>query len=86
MSRAGELGVERALERLRVFPFDAGPAATLDTQRELRTGFPEVILAERKSPEDVVSAFARLAGAAGLLMATRCTGAHATACCSGSWA
>jgi len=75
----GELKVEQALEMLRVFPFEAGLAGTLDTQRELRTGFPEVILAEHKRPVDVVSAFGRLAGVAGLVMATRCTDAHATA-------
>ena len=76
---AGETSVERALDTLRIFPFDAGQAGTLDVQRELRTGFPEVVLAERKSPEDVVSAVARLAGVAGVVMATRCTDTHATA-------
>jgi NCAIR mutase (PurE)-related protein len=76
---AGETSVDRALETLRVFPFDTGESATLDLQREIRTGFPEVVLAEHKSPDDVVSAFARLAGVAGLVMATRCTDAHAEA-------
>ena len=76
---AGELDVAGALEVLRHFPFDAGSSDTLDTQRELRTGFPEVILAERKSPGDVVSAFERLARVTPLVMATRCSDAHASA-------
>jgi hypothetical protein len=75
----GETTVERALETLRVFPFDAGGSATLDLQREIRTGFPEVVLAERKSPEDVLAAFGRIAEVAGVVMATRCTDAHAEA-------
>jgi NCAIR mutase (PurE)-related protein len=76
---AGQTSVDRALDTLRVFPFDSGRSETLDVQRELRTGFPEVVLAERKSPDDVVSAVAGLAGVASVIMATRCTDAHVTA-------
>ena len=76
---AGETSVECALDTLRIFPFDAGESATLDVQRELRTGFPEVVLAERKSPDDVVAVVARLADVTGVVMATRCTDEHAAA-------
>jgi NCAIR mutase (PurE)-related protein len=76
---ADETSVERALDRLRVFPFDSGPSYTIDMQRELRTGFPEVVLAEGKRPEDVVTAVARLVGVASVAMATRCTAAHVSA-------
>jgi NCAIR mutase (PurE)-related protein len=76
---AGETSVERALDTLRIFPFDAGETSTLDVQRELRTGFPEVVLADRKSPEDVVSAVGRLRDVTGVVMATRCTEEHAAA-------
>ena len=76
---AGETTVDRALDALRVFPFDSGTSHTLDLQRELRTGFPEVVLAERKSPEEVVAAVSGLVDVASVVLATRCTDAHAAA-------
>jgi NCAIR mutase (PurE)-related protein len=75
----GQTSVEHALDTLRIFPFDLGETSTLDVQRELRTGFPEVVLAERKSPRDVVSAVGRLAAVTGLVLATRCNEEHAAA-------
>ncbi len=45
----GDLDVEEAVERLRHLPFEELECARVDHHRELRQGFPEVILGESKS-------------------------------------
>lgn len=45
---------------------------TLDTGREARTGAPEVVLGEGKTPDDVVAAANALLRARGLAIVTRC--------------
>ena len=46
----GKTGVEEALTRLRHLPFEDMGFAKLDHHRALRTGNPEVIFAESKTP------------------------------------
>ncbi len=68
----GELGIDAALDRLRVLPFeDVSGFALLDNHRALRRGFPEVILAEGKTPDQVSQIFQRLAGHNDRVLATR---------------
>ena len=45
----GDLDVEEAIERLRHLPFEEIDCASIDHHRELRQGFPEVILGESKT-------------------------------------
>ena len=52
--REGKLGVEEALERLAHLPYEDLGFAKPDTHRALRRGFPEVILGEGKTPDQVV--------------------------------
>jgi pyridinium-3,5-biscarboxylic acid mononucleotide synthase len=67
----GEVAVEKALESLRTLPFeDVGPAL-LDHHRQIRTGFPEVVYGEGKTPEDVVSVVEALAAAGAPVLVTR---------------
>ncbi len=47
---AGSTSVAAALERLRNLPFEDLGFAKLDHHRALRTGMPEVIFAESKTP------------------------------------
>lgn len=47
--KEGSLSVEEALSRLRHLPFEEIEEATVDHHRELRRGFPEAVLGERKS-------------------------------------
>lgn len=76
---SGGIGVEEAVAALRDLPLrDLGHTA-LDTQRELRTGVPEVIYAAGKSPGQVAAAFAALAESAPFVLATRCEPAHVAA-------
>jgi len=53
--RAGKLSPTRALERLRRLPFEDLGFAKIDHHRSLRQGFPEVVLARGKRPEQVVA-------------------------------
>lgn len=69
--REGRTGVPEALERLRGMPFEDLGFAKLDHHRALRTGMPEVIFAESKTPAQVALIFARMAQAGGNVLATR---------------
>jgi pyridinium-3,5-biscarboxylic acid mononucleotide synthase len=69
--RAGQTSVDTALERLRDLPFEDLGFAKVDHHRALRTGMPETIFAEGKTPEQVAQIFARMAKAGGNVLATR---------------
>ncbi len=69
--REGSMGVADALERLRNLPFEDMGFAKLDHHRALRTGMPEVIFAESKTPAQVAAIFSALAKAGGNVLATR---------------
>lgn len=55
MVRIGELSVEGALERLRTFPFHDMGFTKIDTHRHLRKGFPEVVLAQEKTAQQIIN-------------------------------
>jgi NCAIR mutase (PurE)-related protein len=69
--RSGSASVAEALERLRNLPFEDLGFAKLDHHRALRTGMPEVIFAESKTPAQVAAIFERMAKAGGNVLATR---------------
>jgi pyridinium-3,5-biscarboxylic acid mononucleotide synthase len=69
--REGRIAVSDALDRLRGMPFEDLGFAKLDHHRALRTGMPEVIFAESKTPAQVALIFARMAQAGGNVLATR---------------
>jgi pyridinium-3,5-biscarboxylic acid mononucleotide synthase len=58
--RAGKLGVDEALLRLRGFPVEEIGFATLDMHRALRKGFPEVVYGPGKSVEQLTSIVDRM--------------------------
>ncbi len=69
---SGTISTEQALQRLRSLPFeDVAGFARLDHHRALRCGFPEVIFAQSKTPEQVVHIFRRLAERNDRVLATR---------------
>ena len=51
--KGGKLSVEDAVDRLRNLPFEDIGFARIDHHRSLRQGFPEVIFARGKAPEQV---------------------------------
>ena len=69
--REGRTDVTAALERLSSLPFEDLGFAKIDHHRALRTGMPETIYAEGKTPEQVAKIFARMAKAGGNVLATR---------------
>ena len=69
---AGKVDVEQVLQRLKELPFErVGDFATVDTHRQLRCGFPEVILGEGKSVEQCSAIAAKMAEGGSALLATR---------------
>ncbi len=70
--RAGELDAGAGLERLSRLPFEDLGFARVDVHRELRQGAGEAVLAEGKTPGEVVAIVAALLdGGAGSVMVTR---------------
>jgi len=69
--RRGDCPIDAALERLRDLPYEDLGFAQVDHHRALRNGFPEVILGEGKSPEQVIAIAGRMAAAGGNVLVTR---------------
>ncbi len=58
--RRGRLSISQAMERLRHLPFEDLGFAKIDHHRTLRQGFPEVIFAQGKAPEQVEAIVAKM--------------------------
>ena len=68
---SGELDVEAAMDRLRLLPYEEIGFAKVDHHRHLRKGFPEVVLCQGKTAEQVAEIVQRLLPPAGVVLATR---------------
>lgn len=77
--RGGRVSVDDALGSLRDLPYEDLGFAKLDHHRELREGFPEVVLGLGKSPEQVARIAERLSARSGRVLVTRATLEHAQA-------
>ncbi len=51
----GDVGIDDALESLKILPFEDIGNATIDHHRHLRLGFPEVIFGDGKSDGDIIA-------------------------------
>ena len=69
--QSGALTPAAATERLANFPYEDLGHARIDHHRSLRTGLPEVIYAQNKSPEQTAEIFARMAASGIDVLATR---------------
>ena len=67
----GTISVGEGLEKLRHFPSENISDACIDNQRALRTGIPEVIFGQSKSPEQIVSIARSMLTKTGPVLATR---------------
>jgi NCAIR mutase (PurE)-related protein len=74
---AGDTSIDNALRELRQLPFRTLEFAHVDTHRHLRTGFPEVVLGEGKTPEQIAAILKELAGGGSTALATRVSPAAA---------
>ncbi len=67
----GELSIEEAQRQLKIAPYEELGYAKLDTHREIRSGFAEVIFCSGKSDEHLFSIFGHLYEANGEVLGTR---------------
>jgi NCAIR mutase (PurE)-related protein len=67
----GAVGAAEAAARLASLPYEDLGFARIDHHRSLRTGLPEVIFAEGKTPEQTAAIFARMAASGVDVLATR---------------
>ncbi len=72
--QAGRTDVQDALSSLKNFPYDDTLGyARLDTHREIRTGFPEVVFCQGKTVEQCVGIARKLRETASVVLMTRAT-------------
>lgn len=77
--QTGAVSPSAASDRLATLPYEDLGHARIDHHRALRTGLPEVIYAQGKSPEQTAEIFARMAANGTDVLATRADAAIATA-------
>lgn len=77
--RDGEVDEDEIVQRLARRPFEEHMLGRFEQNRSVRTGLPEVILAEGKRPEEVADIFRTYLADGRALMATRVTGEVAEA-------
>src|SRR6188768_2611354 len=69
--RRGKVSVDAAVGKLKDLPFAELGYATLDTHRRLRFGFPEVVLGEPKTVEQLLGIVATLVERKQTVLVTR---------------
>jgi len=67
----GAVDPDAAYERLKTLPFEDIGFANIDHHRHIRTGYPEAIYCEGKTPEQVAGIMAKLADRSANILATR---------------
>ena len=69
--RSGKISVREAVAKLRSMPYEDLGYAKIDHHRSLRTGFPEVVLCQGKSSDQVAEIVKRLAARNPVVLATK---------------
>jgi len=69
--QGGRVGVEEAMRRMRSLPYEDIGFAKIDSHRGVRTGFPEVVLCQGKTSEQVCEILKRLSSRSRCVLATR---------------
>jgi NCAIR mutase (PurE)-related protein len=69
--KTGELGIDEAMEALKDLPYEDIGFARIDHHRHLRTGFPEVVFCQGKSPEQIRTIIERIHDKKNDVLATR---------------
>ena len=69
--KAGKVEVTEALRILKSLPYEDLGFANIDTHRDLRKGFPEVVLCKGKTLEQITKIVERLSAGSKLIMATK---------------
>lgn len=71
--KSGQIEIEEVLKKLKHFPYDDLGFAKIDSQRQLRKGFPEVIFCQGKTIEQITKIAKRIKKTRGKIVATRAT-------------
>lgn len=71
--RRGEIDTDELMAVLKSLPFEDLGFARIDHHRRLRSGYPEVIYGQGKSPDQAAAIFQRLAAHNGNVLCTRAT-------------
>jgi NCAIR mutase (PurE)-related protein len=71
--KSGQIEIEEVLKKLKHFPYDDLGFAKIDSQRQLRKGFPEVIFCQGKALEQITKIAKRIKETRGKIVATRVT-------------
>ena len=74
--RSGAVSPDDAVARLRHMPFEDLGFAKIDHHRRIRSGMPEVIFSQGKTPNQVAIIFKRMAAQGGNVLATRASAEH----------
>src|SRR5262245_34342751 len=74
--RDGTTDIDGALKRLRHLPVEEVDCAAIDHHRQLRQGFPEVVLCAGKTPGQVAVIARSLAAHGDIVLGTRAAPAH----------
>jgi hypothetical protein len=74
---ARRVSVDETMQRMRELPFRELEFAHVDTHRHLRTGFPEVVLGDGKTAEQIAAILIELAKGGATVFATRVSAAAA---------
>jgi NCAIR mutase (PurE)-related protein len=74
--RSGAVSPDDAVSRLRHMPFEDLGFAKIDHHRRVRSGMPEVIFAQGKTPSQVATIFKRMAAQGGNVLATKASAEH----------
>jgi NCAIR mutase (PurE)-related protein len=77
----GKTTVTDALKLLKNWPAEMMGFACIDHHRQIRTGIPEVVFGENKSPEQIVAIMKRMLSGSTIAMATRVESQKAAAIC-----
>ncbi|MBO4383574.1 MAG: nickel pincer cofactor biosynthesis protein LarB [Clostridia bacterium] len=67
----GQTSADDALEQLKTLPYEDLSFAKVDHHRHIRSGFPEVVYCERKTPEQIRDIMKAIHNRAGLVLGTR---------------
>lgn len=70
-ARAGRIGIDQAVDQLAALPYEDFTFARIDHHRELRLGFPEVILGQGKTVEQIVKIAERILAHSSNLLISR---------------
>ena len=74
--RSGDVPIDDAIRRLQTLPFEDVGFAHIDHHRQLRCGFPEVVFAQGKTPQQTAEIMARLCAKGATTLATRASNEH----------